>query len=365
MPKGFTLEINPCVYLAKYQGDENWQEEFRDMPHLPKEEEQSLPEEELFKLLDKRNSFADLPLVNYTTQYGMGCFEGLKAFPQKDGSLKLFRPVENAKRMEASMKGLMMPVYPQKLFTAAVIRVVARNKKIGFTPQYDPTWEKDDFIYGQSVYIRPFSYSEAAIGLGISKFPWVVIITTAVGTYFVAETSSAVTTEMIRATPGGTGAIKCDANYVTAILAKKKAEAAGYMEAIFLDSREQRYVEEGSSCNIFFLLKDNTLVTPSLEDTILPGITRRSILTIAADLKIKTEERRISIDEAMSESREVFVTGTAAGVSYLESITHKGKTIVFNNKKMGEVSHDLLVILKGIQYGARQDKYGWMVDVES
>ncbi|MEJ2664951.1 MAG: aminotransferase class IV, partial [Spirochaetia bacterium] len=127
---------------------------------------------------------------------------------------------------------------------------------------------------------------------------------------------------------------------------------------------EHKFVEEGSSCNIFFLLNNDTLVTPSLEDTILPGITRKSVLTIAQDLGLKTQERKISIDEAMSDSKEVFVTGTAAGVSFIESITHNGKTAVFNNKKIGEVSHALLTTLKGIQYGAGEDKYGWMVDVE-
>jgi branched-chain amino acid aminotransferase len=212
--------------------------------------------------------------------------------------------------------------------------------------------------------VRPFSYSEGAIGLGISKYPWVVIVTTHVGTYFSAECPSAVTTDMVRATPHGTGWIKCDANYVSATLAKKKAEAQGHMEAIFLDAREGKYIEEGSSCNIFFLLKNNTLVTPDLGDTILPGITRKSILTIAADLKIKTEERRISIEEAQTESKEVFVTGTAAGVSYIDSITHQGKTAVFNKGKMGETTRTLLVTLKGIQYGALPDKFGWMVDVD-
>jgi branched-chain amino acid aminotransferase len=193
----------------------------------------------------------------------------------------------------------------------------------------------------------------------------VVIVTTHVGAYFHAAKPSAVTTDMVRATPHGTGWIKCDANYVAATLAKKKAEAAGYMEAIFLDSREGKYVEEGSSCNIFFLLKSGVLVTPALGDTILPGITRKSIITIAGDTGIKTEERRISIEEALSESKEAFVTGTAAGISWIDSITHQGKTAVFNQGKMGDTTRMLLHTLKGIQYGAEEDKYGWMFDVGS
>jgi branched-chain amino acid aminotransferase len=365
MAKGFTLEVNPHVYVAAYTETNEWKEEYQEKPHLTPQEEMKLDNGRRTELLSQRNSFPELPLVNYTSQYGMGCFEGLKAFPQKDGRLKLFRPDENARRMETSMKGLMMPPYPPALFLAAVKKTVALNKKIGFAPVYDAEWEKNNFIDGHSVYIRPFSYSEGAIGLGISKHPYIVIVTTHVGSYFHAAKPSAVTTEMVRATPHGTGWIKCDANYVAATLAKKKAEAQGYMEAVFLDAREGTYVEEGSSCNIFFLLKSGVLVTPALGDTILPGITRKSILTIAADAGIKTEERRIAIEEAQSESREVFVTGTAAGISWIDSITHRGNTAVFNDGKMGDTTRELLHTLKGIQYGAVEDKYGWMFDVEA
>ena len=132
------------------------------------------------------------------------------------------------------------------------------------------------------------------------------------------------------------------------------------MEVIFLDAEEHKYVEEGSSCNIFFLLKNGKLVTPELSDTILPGITRKSILTLAQDMGVETEERKISIDEAMSEAKECFVTGTAAGVGYIESITRGGETVEFNGRKMGDLSRSLLKTLKGIQYGKVEDKFGWL-----
>ena len=135
------------------------------------------------------------------------------------------------------------------------------------------------------------------------------------------------------------------------------------MEAIFLDAQNKTYIEEGSSCNIFFLLKDDTLVTPDLGDTILPGITRKSVITLAKDQGIKVEERQITIDEVMSQAKEVFVTGTAAGISYIESICHKDKTSVFNNNKIGEVTSNLLKTLKGIQYGAIEDKHNWMYSI--
>jgi branched-chain amino acid aminotransferase len=150
---------------------------------------------------------------------------------------------------------------------------------------------------------------------------------------------------------------------VIPILAKKAAIAQGYMEAIFLDPKEQTYVEEGSSCNIFFLLKDGTLVTPAITDRVLDGVNRRSVKVLAADLGVKVEERPISIHEAMDKATECFVTGTAAGVSFIESVTHGGKTAVFNKGKMGELTTRLLVKLKGIQYGTEPDTHNWMVPV--
>ena len=364
MAKGFTLELDPYVYIAKYTENKTWDETYIEKPHLTPAEEKKLSEEQLQEYMQKRNSFPELPLVNYTSQYGLGCFEGLKAFPQKDGSLRLFRPVENGIRMENSMQGLMMPVYSRELFVQAVINLLKKNKELGFAPQYDPEWEKEHYILGHSVYVRPFTYSEPGIGLNLSHNPWVIMITTPVGAYFMPGNSKAITTNLIRAFPGGTGNIKVDANYVNSTLAKYRAIAQGYMEALFLDSKEQKYFEEGSSCNIFFLLKDNTLVTPALEDTILPGITRKSVLQLAGDAGIKTEERKISVDEVLSNGKEVFVTGTAAGISYIESITHNGRTTVYNEGKIGEVTMMLLKTLKGIQYGAVKDTYGWMVAVE-
>jgi branched-chain amino acid aminotransferase len=358
--KGFSLETYPWVYRAKYAEKAAWTEEYVEQPHMSPREEEALPDAERAKLLLRRNNFADMPLVNYTTQYGMGCFEGLKAFPQPDGSLKLFRPDENGKRMESSMKGLAMPPFPPQMFLAAVRTVAGRNQAAGFAPVYDPAWATDDFVSGSAVYVRPFTYAEPGIGVGISKAPWVVVVATPVGSYFKPGNSKAITTRRVRATPGGTGWIKADSNYVTSALAKKEAETAGFMEAVFLDAAEHAYFEEGSSCNIFFLMKDGALVTPSLEDTILPGITRKSILVLAGELGIKTQERRVSVKEVFSNAKECFVAGTAAGISYIESITHEGKEAVFARREMGELTRSLLKTLKGIQYGAIPDSHGWM-----
>ncbi len=316
-------------------------------------------------LVGSRNSFPELPLINYTTQYGMGCFEGLKAYPQADGTLKVFRPEENGKRMARSMEGLAMPAYPADLFVPAVIGVVRRNQELGFAPTYDAAWEKNDFVTGHTVYLRPFSYAEPGIGLNLSARPWVIMIGTEVGSYFDPDAPSrAITTDKVRATPGGTGWIKCAANYVIPTLTKKAVQKEGFMEAIFLDAGEKRYVEEGSSCNIFFLLDSGKLVTPTLEDTVLAGINRQSVIELARQKGVSTEERRIPIDEVMESTVECFVTGTAAGVSYIESIEHNGTTTVFRDGKVGDLTHELGSTLKGIQYGTMKDALGWMVPVE-
>ncbi len=358
----FTLSIYPWVFVGKYEN--TWSGNYIEQEHLTPEEEANLSEKDHSDLMQKRNSFPDLPLVNYTSQYGMGCFEGVKAFPQKEGGLKVFRPEENSKRMARSMEGLHMPPVDVPFCTDAILGVPARNEQLGFTVNYDPSWEKDSFLTAGSIYLRPFTWSEPGIGIGLAKHPWLVVIATPVSAYFTATNYDAVTTDMIRATPKGTGWIKCDANYVIPALAKKKAGDEGFMEAIFLDAKEGKYIEEGSSCNFFSLTKEGTLVTPSLGDTILPGITRKSIIQLAKDRGLTVEERKLALEEVQDSAAECFVTGTAAGITPITSITHNGKKSVFGNGEPQELTMSLLKELKGIQYGVVEDKYDWMVPVK-
>jgi branched-chain amino acid aminotransferase len=359
---GFSLALYPIAYRASFDG-RAWHEEFIEQPHLTPAEEAALSAKELGELNERRNHFAGVPLVNYTTQYGMGCFEGLKAFPQKGlqkgGELKIFRPDQNAARFARSMEGLLMPGFPEDLFVRACLEVTARNAALGFRPSYRPEWEKGGFVSAEAVYLRPFSFAESGIGVGISERPSVFIVANPVGSYFKPGTSSAVTTERVRATPKGTGWIKADSNYVISALAKKEAESAGYMEVLFLDARERRFVEEGSSCNAFFFLKSGELVTPELGDTVLPGITRKSVIELARAQGVKVVERKIAIEEVLADAREVFFTGTAAGVSFVESVTHLGKKASFGSKA-GDLTAKLARELKGIQYGAVADTRGWM-----
>ncbi len=358
----FTLDPYPVAYRATY-GASSWAQEWVEKPHRTPDEEAEMVESERDKIALSRNYWDDMPLVNYTSQYGLGVFEGLKALPQKDGGLAIFRPDRNAARFARSMKGLLMPSFPEDLFLTAVTEVVAKNAKLGFRVHYKAEWEKDSFATADSIYIRPFTYSEGGIGVAPSQHPAVVVITTPVSAYFSSAKTAATTTDRIRATPRGTGCLKAASNYVISTLAKHEANDAGFMECVFLDAMEGTYLEEGSSCNIFVLLKSGELVTPALGDTILPGITRLSVIELARDMGTTVSERKISIEEALDQGAECFVTGTAAGVTPIESLTHKGKTASYNGGKVGALTAELRDKLKGIQYGTVPDSKGWMVRI--
>lgn len=360
----FNLEMYPISYLAAYDpASRTWKEQWIESDRVSYSELQQMNSAEKEKTLANRNQLG-LPTVSYTSQYGYGCFEGMKAYPHKDGSVSIFRPDRNAARFAHSMCGLGCPVFPEEQFVAASVEFIRRNAELGYIPTYDSAWETDNFSGASAVYMRPFMNSEGAIGVGLSREPYVVICATTVSSYFSGANTRAVTTDRIRATPHGTGGIKCAANYVMSALAKKEAEDAGFMEVVFLDAQEHRYLQEGSSCNIFVYLKSGVLVTPELGDTILPGITRASVIDLARAQGITVEERPVSIEEAMADGAECFVTGTAAGITPIESITHNGTEAIYNNREPGPVGQKLQHMLKGIQYGALADSYGWNVRVK-
>ena len=354
----FSLNSYPVVYRAKFSKNK-WKGEFLEKPHKSLKEEASMTASRREALAASRNFYDDMPLVNYSTQYGFSCFEGLKALPQKGGGLSIFRPEQNAARFFRSMEGLYMPPFPEDLFVKACVEVVKKNAKLGFTLQYKKEWEADSFMTADAIYLRPFVLAESGIGVNVCKEPYVMIITTPVSAYF-SGGSGAVITERVRATPKGTGWIKAASNYVIAALAKHEATQAGFMECIFLDAEHHKFVEEGSSCNVFFYLKSGELVTPELGDTILPGITRASIIELARDMKVKVSERKVSIEEVMGEAQECFFCGTAVGANPVESITYKKKKVVFNKGKVGDLTARLRDTIKGIQYGIAPDKKGWM-----
>ena len=355
----FTLEMYPINYVATYNPTtKKWDEKWVEVDTITFADLQAMNEKERAEVYAKRNQLG-LPSVSYTSQYGLGCFEGMKAFPTKSGDTCIFRPDRNAKRFANSMEGLFCPRFPEDMFVNASAEFLRRNAALGYIPEYDSEWEKDNYASAKAVYMRPFMNSEGAIGLGCSAAPMVVICATTVSSYFKGGNTKATTTKKVRATPGGTGWIKAASNYVISILAKKEAENAGFMEVVYLDSEEKKYIQEGSSCNIFFVLEDGTLVTPELGDTILPGITRSSVLTLAEQQGFKTQERKVSIDEVMDDAIECFVTGTAAAITPIESITHNGVEKVFNDRKAGPVGQKIQYLIKGGQYGLVEDVNNW------
>ena len=358
----FSLNSYPVIYRAHFT-KEKWKGGYLEKPHKTPKEEAAMSAAQRDKIVASRNYFDDMPLINYTTQYGLGCFEGLKALPQKDGSLALFRPDRNAARFNKSMKGLYMPPLPEQDFLKACVDLVKKNAKLGFRAHYKSEWEKDSFMSADSIYIRPFTLAEGGIGVNISREPYVVIVLSTVSSYFSGGNSDAVITDRVRAVPNGTGWIKAAANYTIAAMAKHEAQDAGFMECVFLDAANHKYIEEGSSCNIFFYLKSGELVTPELGDTILPGITRASIIELARDMKVKVSERKIAIEEALSEAKECFISGTAVGAAPISSLTYKKKKTVFNKGNTGELTASLRATIKGIQYGVLPDTKGWMVKV--
>lgn len=358
---GLALNLYPMVYKAKYLLDGRWLEEFLELEHLSPQEEDALPADEYKLLMIRRNNFS-LPSISATSQYGYGVFEGGKAFPRADGSIWVFRPDEGASRMHNSMEGLLMPSAPVPMIHQAIVETVGRNARLGFMPRYNKAWEADDFLSADAVYIRPFTYGDPELAPETDSAPWLLVACSKVGSYYDAGApADCVVTRRIRATRGGTGWIKCASNYAISAIAKKEATDAGYIECVFLDAEEQKYIEECTTCNFFAVLQSGELVTPELSDTILPGITRKSILTLAKDLGLKTVERKLSIEEVMSEAKEIFVCGTAAALSHMSSITYKGKKKVIGGGQRGEITSLLSKTLRGLQYGLIEDKRGWLV----
>ncbi|KAM0848484.1 hypothetical protein ACQ4PT_054354 [Festuca glaucescens] len=285
--------------------------------------------------------------------YGQGLLEGLRAHRKEDGSVLLFRPEENALRMRIGADRLCMPAPSVEQFLSGVKQTILANKR--WVP---PTGKG-------SLYIRPLLIGSGAI-LGVAPAPQYtfVVYVCPVGHYFKDGLSpiSLLTEEQYhRAAPGGTGDIKTIGNYATVVSAQKRAKDKGHSDVLYLDPVHKKFVEEVSSCNIF-MVKDNVIITPLLTGTILPGITRRSIIEIAGNLGFQVEERLIAIDELL-EADEVFCTGTAVVLSPVGCIVYHGRRVEYGNGKVGAVSQQLYSALTAIQKGLAEDSMGWSVQL--
>ena len=294
--------------------------------------------------------------------YGQEIFEGMKAYRQPDGGVSLFRPEANAERFNSSARRMALPEIPVSDFVGAVEALVKQ----------DINWVPNNI--GESLYIRPFMIA-TEIGLGVrpSNHATFLVITTPASAYF--NPSKAVTvwisTEYVRAAPGGTGAAKTGGNYAGSLLAQKQAAAEGCDQVVWLDATERRWVEEMGGMNLYFVKgsgQNATIFTPQLTGTLLPGITRDSILSVAADLGYKVEEGMISVDDwrdgvASGEITEIFACGTAAVVSPIGAAKSAAGTWTTANGEPGPITMQIRETLLGIQHGTVADNHGWNVRV--
>ena len=289
--------------------------------------------------------------------YAQEVFEGLKAYRTKDGGATMFRPIENARRFQQSAERLAMPSLPEELFLEACDLLVKTDRE--WIPDGD----------GGSLYIRPFMFAnEIFLGVKPSSDYLFIVIASSVGSYFKTDAPAVslwVSQEFTRAAPGGTGAAKCGGNYASSLLAQAEATRNGCDQVVFLDAVEQKWVEELGGMNIFFVFDDGSMVTPPLGGTILPGITRSSLLTLAKDKGIKVREDRYSIDQWRTDSRsgrlrEAFACGTAAVVTPIGTVRSKDGEFKIGNGGPGTQTEDLKSALVGIQRGHAADKYGWI-----
>ncbi|KAK9215839.1 hypothetical protein WN944_007845 [Citrus x changshan-huyou] len=284
--------------------------------------------------------------------YGQGLFEGMKAYRKEDGQLVLFRPDQNAIRLQTGAERMCMPSPSIDQFIDAVKQTALANKR------WVPPPGKG------SLYIRPLLVGSGPI-LGLAPAPeyTFLVFASPVGNYFkegLAPLNLYVEDEFHRATPGGAGGVKAISNYAPVLKAISRAKNRGFSDVLYLDSVNKKNLEEVSSCNIF-ILKGNIISTPATSGTILAGITRKSIIEIASDYGFQVEERAIPVDELL-EADEVFCTGTAVVVAPVGSITYRGKRIEFKTGAQS-VSRELYSTLVGIQTGLIKDNKGWTVEI--
>jgi len=288
--------------------------------------------------------------------YAQEIFEGLKAFRTKKGEINLFRPEMNAKRFNRSAARICMPAIPEPDFLEIVETMVRLEKR----------WIPNST--GAALYIRPFMFaSDSTLGVRASSNYIFCMILSPVGPYYAEgfnPISLYVSDEYTRASKGGTGEAKTGGNYAASLLAGRVAREKGCAQVLWLDGAEHRYVEEVGAMNIFFVFGDR-LVTPKLNGSILPGVTRDSVLALARDMGIKTDERAVSIDEVIGgitagSVTEIFGAGTAASISPVGNLRYQDRDYIVANRKVGPLSQKMFETLRGIQYGEIPDAFNWI-----
>ncbi|MBH1933927.1 branched-chain amino acid aminotransferase [Streptomyces sp. AV19] len=294
--------------------------------------------------------------ANMTLHYAQAIFEGLKAYRRADGTIATFRPEENAKRFQASARRLAMPELPVETFIDACDALVRQDR--AWVPSSGEA----------SLYLRPFMIAtEVGLGVRPSNEYLFVVIASPAGAYFsggVKPVSVWLSEEYVRAAPGGTGAAKCAGNYAASLVAQAQAAEKGCDQVVWLDAVERRWIEEMGGMNLYFVY-GNRIVTPELTGSLLPGITRASLLRIAEDLGYEVAEGRISVEDwknanADGSLTEVFACGTAAVITPVGSVKSTRADWTVADGQPGEVTMRLRKALLDIQTGAVEDTHGWM-----
>jgi len=292
--------------------------------------------------------------------YGQEMFEGLKAYKGEDGKSYLFRPDMNGKRTNNTNDRLCIPQIPVEDFVQAVQAVV----------KVDEDWIPTE--PGTSLYIRPFIIAtEPFLGVDVSETYLFMIIMSPSGAYYAEGLKPVgiwIEDDYVRAVKGGMGYAKTGGNYAASLAAQVKAHDGGYSQVLWLDGVERKYIEEVGAMNIFFKI-DGKIVTPELNGSILPGITRDSVLTICRDWGLPVEERKISVDELIEAQKtgkleECFGSGTAAVISPVGKLRYKDDVMTIGNGEIGEISQKLYDTVTGIQLGKLEDKFGWRLEVK-
>lgn len=312
--------------------------------------------------------YASLTLDPATSvfHYGQAIFEGLKVYRQPDGSTATFRPDRNAKRFRDSARRIAMPELPEELFLESLRQLIAVDE------QWVPETGGEEALY-----LRPFMISrEVGLGVHPSNSYTYYLIASPVSAYFkggVTPVSVWLSTEYVRAVRGGTGAAKFAGNYAASLVAQAAAQEKGCDQVVWLDAIEQRYVEEMGGMNLCFVFgegDDATLVTPELTGSLLPGVTRASLLELAASLGYGVEERKITTDEwrtaaESGELTEVFACGTAAVITPVGTVKSKDGEFQINGAQAGPITLKLREHLTGIQRGSVEDTANWMFQLSS
>ena len=287
--------------------------------------------------------------------YGQAIFEGLKCYRRADGKLALFRPRDNFKRFNRSARQMCIPAIDEELALTALHELL----------QIDERWVPR--APGTSLYIRPFIIgTEPHLGVRPANEYMFMIITGPVGAYYsqgFAPINIYVEPHYSRAVPGGLGEIKAAANYAASLFAAEEAHKKGFSQLLWLDPCQHKFIEEVGSMNMFFVI-DGEIVTSPLAGTILPGVTRDSVITLAKGWNLKVSERPLSIDELLEAQKngrldEAFGSGTAAVISPVGQLHYQGQDLTVGSGGIGSITQRLYDELTGIQYGSRPDTYGW------